>query len=67
MKSSYIELRNDNYTMVTLNSGTISRILDLVRFVEDIMITTMRSNISVYVDEYWSSDNKLYLVKEFYK
>lgn len=67
MKSSYIELRNDNYTMITLNSGTISRILDLVRFVEDIMITTMRSNISVYVDEYWSSDNKLYLVKEFYK
>lgn len=67
MKSSYIELRNDNYTMITLNSGTISRILDLVRFVEDIIITTMRSNISVYVDEYWSSDNKLYLVKEFYK
>lgn len=67
MKSSYIELRNDNYTMITLNSGTISRILDLVCFVEDIIITTMRSNISVYVDEYWSSDNKLYLVKEFYK
>lgn len=67
MKSSYIELRNDNYTMITLNSGTISRILDLVRFVEDIIITTIRSNISIYVDEYWSSDNKLYLVKEFYK
>lgn len=67
MKSNYIELYNDNYTMITLNSGTISRILDLVRFVEDIIITTMRSNISVYVDEYWSSDNKLYLVKEFYK
>lgn len=43
MKSSYIELRNDNYTMITLNSGTISRILDLVRFVEDIIITTIRS------------------------
>lgn len=45
----------------------MSKFLNLVRFTEDIIITTMRSNISVYVDEYWSSDNKLYLVKELYK
>lgn len=66
MKSSYIELHHDNYIIITLNSGTISRIFDLVHFIEDITITIMRSNISAYVDEYWSSDNKLYVVKEFY-
>lgn len=67
MKSSYIELHHDNYTLITLNNGTMSRFLGLARFTGDIIITTMRSNISMYVDEYWSNDNKLYLVKEFYE